>query len=213
MRELIRMVRFPAPLSLLGLSALALLCAVALVVPTAGSASAGSPQRASVATQTATASSCGRGRVKRWGRCVPKAQIFHPNRHNLTGLSAARTLLPFLKNSTFTDCRARFPRCAVENRYGHFSSGLMYYCRLTPSSGADIINGGRSFQIIGATVSKNGSWAVTLRVLSYGGAFVYYTWAVTNTGTARGLYWGPGFSPTTSAANQRLGPLLSLIHI
>ena len=193
----------------LGRSAmLVIACAAVLAVAGGAQAAPAGPHRTATTlpTKRAIPSSCGWGRVHHWGRCVPKAQIFHPNRHNLSGLAAAKVLLPFLKNSTFTDCRARFPRCAVEHRYGHFSSGVMYYCRLTPTVGGDIINGARAFQIIGANVRTSGAWAVTLRVLSYGDQLVYYTWSVSNTGIARGLYWGPGLTPGTSAG-EGLGGL------
>ena len=132
---------------------------------------------------------------------------FAPPGHDITGTEAANAILPFLANSSFTDCPAMFPACAVEERYGHFASGVMYYCRLTPTPGSDIINAGHAFQIIGADQKADGSWAVTLKVVSYGDALTYYTWSVSTTGVAYGLYWGPGSNPTTDAPSQRIGPL------
>lgn len=132
---------------------------------------------------------------------------FAPPGHDITGTEAANAILPFLANSSFTDCVAGWPTCAVEERYGHFASGTMYYCRLTSTSGSDIINAGHAFQIIGADQRADGAWAVTLKVLSYGDALTYYTWTVTAAGVATGLYWGPGSNPSTDAASQRVGPL------
>ena len=83
----------------------------------------------------------------------------------------------------------------------------MYYCRLTPTSGSDIINSAHPFQIIGADQKADGSWAATLKVVSYGDALTYYTWTVTSAGVATGLYWGPGSSPQTDPATQQIGPL------
>jgi hypothetical protein len=132
---------------------------------------------------------------------------FSPPGHDITGTEAANAILPFLANSTFTDCPAGFPACAVEERYGHFANATMFYCRLTPSPGSDIINSGHSFQIIGADQKADGSWAATLQVLSYGNQYTYYTWSVSTTGVATGLYWGPGANPQTDAPSQQLGPL------
>ncbi len=131
---------------------------------------------------------------------------FSPPGHDLTGTEAANAILPFLANSTFTDCVTGFPTCAYEERYGHFADGTMYYCRLTPTSGSDIINAGHAFQIIGADQKADGSWAVTLKVVSYGDALTYYTWSVTTGGVATGLYWGPGANPQTDPGTQ-IGPL------
>ena len=85
--------------------------------------------------------------------------------------------------------------------------GTMYCCRLTPNSGSDILNSGHAFQIIGADQKADGSWAVTLKVVSYGDALTYYTWSVTTTGSATGLYWGPGLDPTSDPASEQIGPL------
>ncbi|HEY5144297.1 MAG TPA: hypothetical protein VII98_12430 [Solirubrobacteraceae bacterium] len=132
---------------------------------------------------------------------------FSPPGHDITGATAAKAILPFLANSTFTDCVTGFPTCSYEERYGHFADGTMYYCRLTPTSGSDIINAGHAFQIIGADQKADGSWAVTLQIASYDNQSTYYTWSVTTTGVATGLYWGPGSNPQTDPATQSLGPL------
>ncbi len=132
---------------------------------------------------------------------------FSPPGHDITGTEAANAILPFLANSTFTDCPTGFPTCPYEERYGHFPDATMYYCRLTPTSGSDIINSAHAFQIIGADQKADGSWAVTLKVVSYGDALTYYTWSVTAAGVATGLYWGPGLNPQTDAPSQQIGPL------
>lgn len=176
---------------------------------------------------------CPKGKVKRRKRCVkkpaakPKATPtpttgtptpgtpttppaadgppFSPPGRDITGTEAANALLKYLANSTFTDCVTGWPTCAVETRYGHFADGGMYYCRLTNVSGADVINGAQPFQIIGADQKADGAWAVTLQVASYGNT-VYYTWSVSTTGVATGLYWGPGKDPRMDAG-EALGPL------
>lgn len=175
---------------------------------------------------------CPKGRTRKGSRCVvvPKKQVaaptpgaptpgaptapgptdgppFAPPGKDLTGSPAANAILPFLANSSFTDCVGGWPTCAVEERYGHFADGTMFYCRLTSSSGSDIINGGRAFQIIGADQKADGSWAVTLQIASYDNQSTYYTWTVSTTGVATGLYWGPGSSPQTGPATQSVGPL------
>jgi hypothetical protein len=132
---------------------------------------------------------------------------FAPPGHDITGTEAANAILPFLAGSTFTDCPTGFPTCPYEERYGHFGDGSMYYCRLTPTSGSDIINAAHPYQIIGADQKADGSWAATLKIVSYGDALTYYTWTVTSAGVATGLYWGPGASPQTDPATQQIGPL------
>ena len=170
---------------------------------------------------------CAKGKVRRGARCVTvKKKIapaptpgaptpgapttpgatdgppFAPPGKDLTGTPAANAILPFLANSTFTDCPLGIGAgCAVEERYGHFGDGTMYYCRLTPTAGSDIINSAHPFQIIGADQKADGSWAVTLKVDSYG-QLVYYTWSVTAQGVANGLYWGPGKDPQSEAPAQ-----------
>lgn len=174
---------------------------------------------------------CPKPKVKRAKRCVkkPAAKLktpttgtpapgtpttppaadgppFSPPGRDITGTEAANALLKYLANSTFTDCVTGWPTCAVESRYGHFADGSMYYCRLTSSSGSDIINSAHPFQIIGADQKADGSWAVTLQVTSYGDALTYYTWSVSTAGVATGLYWGPGKDPRMDAG-EALGPL------
>lgn len=177
---------------------------------------------------------CPKGRVRTGSRCVTRKKTapqavtpttgspspgapttpgpvdgppFAPPGRDLTGTDAANAILPFLANSTFTDCPAGIGvGCVVENRYGHFADGSFYYCRLTPTSGSDIINAPHPFQIIGADQKADGSWAVTLKIVSYGDQLVYYTWSVTTAGVATGLYWGPGKDPRSDPA-EGLGPL------
>ena len=133
--------------------------------------------------------------------------LFTPPGRDLTGNEAAQAIVPYLSNSTFTDCVPGWPNCAVENRYGHFASGEMFYCRLTNTSGSDIVNAGHPFQIVGADMKADGSWGVTLRVVSYGDAITYYTWQVSTTGVAYANYWGPGLTPGVDSPSQSIGPL------
>ncbi|MCU0257519.1 MAG: hypothetical protein MUF56_00655 [Solirubrobacteraceae bacterium] len=177
---------------------------------------------------------CPKGKVKKGSRCVTRRKTpvtpvpgpapatpapnapttppaadgppFSPPGRDLTGTEAANALLKFVANSSFTTCVPGWPNCAVEERYGHFADATMYYCRLTNTSGADIINQGRSFQIIGAAQKADGAWGVTLQVASYDNQAVYYTWSVTAGGVATGLYWGPGKDPQTDQG-EGLGPL------
>ncbi|MCU0312933.1 MAG: hypothetical protein MUC84_02580 [Solirubrobacteraceae bacterium] len=177
---------------------------------------------------------CPKGKVKKGSRCVTRRKTpvtpvpgpapatpapnapttppaadgppFSPPGRDLTGTEAANALLKFVANSSFTDCVPGWPNCAVEERYGHFADATMFYCRLTSTSGADIINQGRSFQIIGAEQKADGGWGVTLQVASYDNQAVYYTWSVTTAGVATGLYWGPGKDPRTDQG-EGLGPL------
>ena len=133
---------------------------------------------------------------------------FSPPSANLSGQAAADKLLPYLTNATFTDCTAMFPNCAgtQEHRYGFFASGVMYYCRLTGVSGADIINAPAPFQIIGAEQNTTGEWGVTVQLQSYGNT-TYYTWDVRPSGAVTGSYWGPGSSPYTDAPTEQLSGL------
>ncbi len=152
---------------------------------------------------SAKAARCATGKTRVHGRCVP---IFRsPHRRNLTGLAAWRVVGPWFTNSTFTDCARGFPRCAVEHRYGHTRSGLFYYCRLTPTVGADIINAGFAWQVIGVTLRGYGAWGVTIRAASYSSDLQYYTWSVSNTGVASGLYWQPGTAPGINPATSSTG--------
>lgn len=151
-----------------------------------GSKTASSPARVLTVTAGGGGGSGGGG-----GGTGP---LFTPPGRDLTGPEAAQAILPYLGNSTFTDCVAGWPNCAVESRYGFFASGEMFYCRLTNSTGSDIINAGHPYQIIGAEMKADGSWNVDLQVTSYGNELTYYEWRVATTGQAVGAYWGPGHS-------------------
>lgn len=125
------------------------------------------------------------------------------------GQAAYDAIKGFLADSTFTDCPAKWPNCAVEYRYGHFANGNVYYCRLTSTSGSDIINGASPItQILGAEQHADGSWAVSYARDSYGNT-VYYTWRVSATGAVTGLYWGPGTTdPSTTAPTEQITGLV-----
>lgn len=125
------------------------------------------------------------------------------------GQTAYDAIKGFLADSTFTDCPAKWPNCAVEYRYGHFANGNVYYCRLTSTSGSDIINGASPItQILGAEQHADGSWAVSYARNSYGNT-VYYTWRVSATGAVTGLYWGPGTTdPSTAAPTEQITGLV-----
>lgn len=135
--------------------------------------------------------------------------LFTPPGRDLVGDEAARAIVPYLTNATFTDCVAGWPSCAVESRYGYFASGNSYYCRLTSNSGSDIINGAHPFRIIGAEMKADGSWGVSLEVTSYGGALTYYEWQVGTNGVANGAYWGPSNSiyANPGSPSEYIGPL------
>ncbi|MBU6337954.1 MAG: hypothetical protein KGR19_09110 [Acidobacteria bacterium] len=132
--------------------------------------------------------------------------LFTPPGRDLSGQEAADRIVPYLENASFTDCVPGWPSCAVETRYGFFSNATMFYCRLTNSSGSDIINAGHPFQIIGAEMKANGAWGVSLQVQSYAST-VYYNWEVSTTGVVYGAYWGPGADPRSQPATQSIGPL------
>lgn len=138
-----------------------------------------------------------------------KQPLFNPPGRDLEGQDAANAIIPYLANSTFTDCVPGYPNCIVEERYGYFENGNSYYCRLTNNSGSDIINGAHPYQIVGASMKADGSWGVTLRVISYGDAITYYNWWVDTAGVAYGAYWNSSTSPYTAPENpsQRMGPL------
>ena len=176
---------------------------------------------------------CPKGKIRRGSRCVAQQKKaappttpapgaptpgtpttpgptdgppFAPPGRDLSGSAAANRIVPYLANSTFTDCVGGWPTCAVEQRYGHFADATMFYCRLTSNSGSDIINTGAPFQIIGADQQADGSWAATTQIASYGNT-TYYTWNVSTAGVANGLYWGPGSDPRVDPATQSVGPL------
>jgi hypothetical protein len=118
----------------------------------------------------------------------------------LEGEATKPFLQKYLANSTFTDCPAGWPNCAVEQRYSHTSSGSFYYCRLTSVSGADIINGARGYQVKNAVVNADGSWLFNEDV--EGGGF--YEWSVSTTGVVTGAYSFNG------GAFEQLGPFAYL---
>ena len=157
-----------------------------------------------VRTPGTHSAACGIGTKRVHRRCVPIFQA--PRRKARSGLSAWRVVGPWFVNSTFTDCRAKWPRCPYENRYGQTRGGLFYYCRLTPVSGGDIINAGFAYQVIGVSLYANGSWGVTVKAADYSG-IQYYNWQVSNRGVANGLRWAPGFTPGVDAATSSTGSL------
>jgi hypothetical protein len=121
--------------------------------------------------------------------CVvpPPPPLFDPPGQQLQGEAARPFLEKYLANSTFTDCPAGWPNCAVEQRYSHTSSGLFYYCRLTSVSGADIINGGRAYAVKNAVVQADGSWTFNEEVENSGGSS-FYEWSVSTNGVVNGAY-------------------------
>jgi hypothetical protein len=121
--------------------------------------------------------------------------LFEPPGRQLTGNDALSFLQRYLANSTFTDCPAGWPNCAVEERYSHFSDGSFYYCRLTPTSGSDI-RSSQSYTVQNAVVEADGSW--TFNEAVSGGGF--YEWRVGTNGTVVGSYSFEGGAP------EQLGP-------
>ncbi len=115
------------------------------------------------------------------------APLFDPPGQQLQGEAARPFLERYLVNSTFTDCPAGWPNCAVEQRYSHTSSGLFYYCRLTSVSGADIINGGRAYAVKNAVVQPDGSWTFNEEVENSGGSS-FYEWSISTGGVVTGAY-------------------------
>jgi hypothetical protein len=109
--------------------------------------------------------------------------LFEPPGRKLEGNEALPFLQRYLANSTFTDCPAGWPNCAVEERYSHFSDGSFYYCRLTPTSGSDI-RSSQSYQVQNAVVEADGSW--TFNEAVSGGGF--YEWRVASGGQVVGAY-------------------------
>jgi hypothetical protein len=131
--------------------------------------------------------------------------LFAPPGKELVGDAARPFLARYLANSRFTDCVAGWPHCSVEERYNHCdASGGWEYHRYTSTSGSDINSSG-TFQVTGAQVHANGSWAVEYTVDAYGSTSFYH-WEIATAGNVTGLYWPPGTSPP-SPASQRLGPL------
>jgi hypothetical protein len=128
------------------------------------------------------------------------APLFEAPGKRLEGKDAVPFLQKYLYNSTFTDCPAGWPNCAVEQRYSHTSSGSFYYCRLTSVSGADIINGARAYQVQNVVVEADGSWTFNEQVENSGGS-AFYEWHVTTAGAVTGAYQFNGGQP------EQLGPL------
>jgi hypothetical protein len=127
---------------------------------------------------------------------APGAQaLFEPPGRRLEGNDALPFLQRYLADSTFTDCPAGWPNCAVEERYSHFGDGSFYYCRLTPTSGSDI-RSSQSYRVQNAVVEADGSWAFN-EAVSGGG---FYEWRVATSGQVVGAYSFEGGAP------EQLGP-------
>lgn len=116
----------------------------------------------------------------------PSAPLFDPPGQKLEGDATRPFLEKYLVNSTFTDCPAAFPNCSVEHRYSHYGS-LFYYCRLTMVSGADIINGGKAYEVKNAVVEADGSWTFNEFVENSSGTS-FYEWHVAANGAVNGAY-------------------------
>lgn len=202
--------------------AIPVVCAVALLGASLGvaDAAAGSPAAASLAKKrrcrkgyklkTVTIKRNGRKvKVKRCRRVkgtsgggdggggTTGAGLFEAPGRRLEGQEAVPWLQRYLFNSTFTDCPVRWPACAVEERYSHTSEGLFYYCRISGTS-ADIINGGRAYQVQNAVVEADGSWTFNEVVDNYGNPS-YYEWHVAVDGVVTGVYQYSG--------TEQIGPL------
>jgi hypothetical protein len=128
-------------------------------------------------------------KVRKQRPAAPKAPspLFEPPGRKLEGDAAVPFLQRYLFNSTFTDCAAGWPNCAVEERYSHTSEGSFFYCRLTSTSGADIINGARAYQVQNVVVEADGSWTFNEVVDNYGNPS-YYEWHVATNGVVTGAY-------------------------
>jgi hypothetical protein len=138
---------------------------------------------------------------------VPGAQpLFPPPAAATTGDAAFNEIRAYIADSTFTDCPAGWPNCAVEQRYSHYADGTQYYCRLTATSGSDINSVGTIQRISGAEHKADGSWGVEYYMSSYGNT-VFYSWSVSPYGVVTGRYWGPGRDPSMGAPNDEIGPL------
>jgi len=140
--------------------------------------------------------------VKR--RSTPKpatpGPLFDPPGQKLEGEAAKPFLLRYLANSTFTDCPAGFPACSVENLYSHTETTYRY-CRLTMTSGADIINPPQGYAVDAAVVNPDGSWAFRERVENYSNVSAY-EWEISADGVVRGAYQ---FQPNSEI--EQIGPL------
>jgi hypothetical protein len=132
--------------------------------------------------------------------------LFPPPAAASTGDAAWNAIRAWAANSTFTDCPAGWPNCAVETRYSHHADGAQYFCRLTPTSGADISAFGEIIRISGAEHKADGSWGFEYYLSSYGNT-TFYSWSITPQGVVTGNYWGPGRDPSSGQPNESLGPL------
>lgn len=134
------------------------------------------------------------------------APLFPPPAAASTGNQAFEEIKLWLADSTFTDCPAGWPNCAVEQRYSHYADGTQYHCRLTMSSGSDIRANGTVSRISGAEHKADGSWGVEYYMASYGNT-VFYSWSVSPQGVVTGRYWGPGRDPSMGPPDEQIGPL------
>lgn len=126
--------------------------------------------------------------------------IFDAPGQKLEGDAAKPFLQKYLLNSTFTDCPAGWPACAVEQRYSHAADSSFYYCRLTSTSGSDIRSVGE-YGVDNARVEPDGSWLFHEVVYAYGN-YSEYEWQVSASGVVTGAY---RFQP--SSAIEQIGPL------
>jgi hypothetical protein len=130
---------------------------------------------------------------------APKG-IFEAPGQRLEGDAAKPFLQRYLLNSTFTDCPAGWPNCAVEQRYSHAADSTFYYCRLTSTSGADIRSVGE-YGVDNARVEPDGSWTFHEIVYAYGN-YSEYEWQVATNGAVTGAY---RFQPSSEI--EKIGPL------
>jgi hypothetical protein len=126
------------------------------------------------------------------------APLFAPPGQRLEGQNAVPFLQRYLADSTFTDCPAGWPNCAVEERYSHSGNGSFYYCRLTPTSGSDI-RFGSEYEVKNAVVEADGSWTFN-ELVANGGNTSLYEWQVDTNGRVIGAYQFNGGAP------EQLGP-------
>ncbi|HVE69613.1 MAG TPA: hypothetical protein VNB64_13630 [Solirubrobacteraceae bacterium] len=106
--------------------------------------------------------------------------LFEPPGRTLTGQETVPFLQRYFHNSRFTDCpNGGWPNCAVEYKYVHCSDGGWQYHRNTNTSGADIHSYG-TFEVTGATVNPDGSWAVEYNQTAYGSGRFYHWEVATN---------------------------------
>ena len=124
-----------------------------------------------------------------------------------TGNAAWEAIKGYFLDSTFTDCPAGWPNCAVEYRYGHFANYQQAYCRLTNTSGSDIINGRHPIYIAGAEQKADGSWAVSYQLDWGDGQPRWYSWYVAANGSVTGRYWFNA-DPNLSAPTEEITGLV-----